>query len=86
VAKNAHEKNIDVVKEDHLAMEYETINKFDRMLGGLQDGNALRTKPSTIQNIESITGSAETFTIQTVRAEYPEKVQNGWETKTVTDR
>lgn len=64
--------------------EYETISKFDRALAGLQGGNNLQSKATTIQNIEPITGDAETFTVQTVRAEYKLKIQKGWEWLTET--
>jgi hypothetical protein len=45
-----------------------TISKFDRIRGGLQDV-ALFTKPSTIQNIETITGKSETFIVERCRFE-----------------
>lgn len=45
-----------------------TISKYDRQRAGLE-GVALFTKPSTIQNVEGITGRAETFVIRTCRAE-----------------
>ena len=63
---------------------YETISKFDRAFAGLQGGNNVGTKPTTIQYVEPITGSAETFTIQTVRAEYRVNIQKGWEAITET--
>jgi hypothetical protein len=44
------------------------ITKFDRIRGGLLDV-ALFTRPSTIQNIESITGKSETFIVQSCRFE-----------------
>jgi hypothetical protein len=44
------------------------IDKYDRLRGGLS-GVALFTKPSTIQNIETITGKSETFIVQTCRFE-----------------
>lgn len=43
-----------------------TISKYDRQRAGLE-GVAMFTKPSTIQNIEGITGRAETFVIRTCR-------------------
>lgn len=49
-------------------MNDQTISKFDRIRGGLQDV-ALWTRPSTIQNIETITGKSETFIVQTCRFE-----------------
>jgi hypothetical protein len=49
-------------------MSDNTISKYDRIRGGL-DGVALFTKPSTIRNIQSITGKAETFVVETARHE-----------------
>lgn len=43
-----------------------TIGKFDRIRGGLQ-GVALFTKPSTIKNVQNITGKSETFVVETAR-------------------
>lgn len=45
-----------------------SISKYDRIYSRLHDV-CLRTKPSTIQNIESITGRTETFIIETKRHE-----------------
>lgn len=45
-----------------------TIQKYDRIRGGLH-GVALFTKPSTIRNIQTITGRAETFVVETARHE-----------------
>ena len=45
-----------------------TISKYDRRRGGLKD-IAMFTKPSTIRNIENITGKAETFVVETCRYE-----------------
>ena len=45
-----------------------TIQKYDRIRGGMQ-GVALFTKPSTIRNIQTITGRAETFVVETSRHE-----------------
>lgn len=64
--------------------QYETISKFDRAFAGLQGGNNLPTKPTTIEYVEPITGDAETFIIQTIRAEYKISVQKGWERTTET--
>lgn len=64
--------------------QYETISKFDRQLGGLQGGNNLPTKATTIQNVEPITGEAETFVVQTIRAEYKVEIRKGWEVETQT--
>jgi hypothetical protein len=46
--------------------EFETVSKYDRIRGGLQ-GVALFTKPSTVKNVQTITGKAETFVIETCR-------------------
>lgn len=45
-----------------------TVSKYDRLRGGLE-GVALFVKPSTVQNIQNITGKAETFIVQTCRHE-----------------
>jgi len=45
-----------------------TIQKYDRIRGGLQ-GVALFTKPSTIRTVQTITGRAETFVVETARHE-----------------
>lgn len=44
----------------------QTIDKFDRTYGALHDVS-LRTKPSTIENVEPLTGRVETFVVQTFR-------------------
>jgi hypothetical protein len=49
--------------------QYETIDKFDRAVGGLLAGNNLHTKATTIEEIDKITGQAETFIVQTIRDE-----------------
>ena len=49
-------------------MTDQTITKFDRIRGGLLDV-ALFTRPSTIQNVETITGKSETFIVQSCRFE-----------------
>lgn len=46
----------------------QTISKYDRLRASLQD-RGLFTKPSTIQNIDSIIGRAETFVVRTGRDE-----------------
>jgi hypothetical protein len=53
-----------------MEQQYETISKFDRMNAGLQGGNNLQTKPTTIETVNNITGEAETFVIQTIRGEH----------------
>lgn len=45
-----------------------TVAKYDRIRGGLH-GVAMFTKPSTIKNVEVVTGRAETFIIETARHE-----------------
>lgn len=57
-------------------MQERTLSKFDRAVAGLQGGNNLPSKPTTIQHIEPNTGAMETFTVQTVRAEYETMVTN----------
>ena len=46
-----------------------TISKFDRAVACLLGGNGLKTKPTTIEHVEKITGQSETFILQTVRDE-----------------
>lgn len=43
-----------------------TIQKFDRVYAGLQ-GVALLTKPSTVKDVQFITGRSETYVVQTAR-------------------
>lgn len=50
-----------------MEQEYQ-VSKYDRIRGGLH-GVALFTKPSTIKNVQSITGESETFVIETARHE-----------------
>jgi hypothetical protein len=45
-----------------------TIQKYDRMYGGLIDVS-LSTKPSTVKVVQALTGRAETFIVQTLRHE-----------------
>lgn len=45
-----------------------SVSKYDRVRGGLE-GVALFTKPSTIKNVQIITGKTETFVIETARHE-----------------
>jgi hypothetical protein len=47
-------------------MSDNTVSKFDRIRGSL-DGIALFTKPTTVQNIETVTGKGETFIVETAR-------------------
>ena len=42
------------------------VKKYDRIRGGME-GVALFTKPSTIKNVQNITGESETFVIETCR-------------------
>lgn len=45
-----------------------TIGKFDRIVAGLQGGNNLQVKATTIEHV-AFTGEAETFVVQTIRNE-----------------
>jgi hypothetical protein len=54
--------------EEVARMEENTISKYDRIRGGMA-GIALFTKPSTIRNVEAITGRSETYLIETARHE-----------------
>lgn len=47
-------------------MEHEVVSKYDRLYGGIHD-IGLSTKPSTVKNVQTITGKTETFVIQTIR-------------------
>lgn len=47
-------------------MSDSTISKYDRLYGGLMDVS-LVTKPSTVKNVQTLTGKTETFVIQTAR-------------------
>lgn len=47
---------------------YETISPYDRLRGNLKDV-ATTTKPTTIQEIESITGRAVTYIVVTYRTD-----------------
>lgn len=66
-----------------MEQQYETVSKFDRAFAGLQGGNNLQTKPTTIETVNSITGAAETFIVQTVRGEERKIVTKGLTTETV---
>jgi hypothetical protein len=44
------------------------ISNYDRIRGGLE-GVALFTKPSTIRNVQILTGKTETFVVETARHE-----------------
>ena len=46
--------------------EEKTIKKYDRVRGDLE-GVAVFTKPSTVMNVQVMTGKAETFTVVTAR-------------------
>lgn len=48
--------------------ENNTISKYDRTYGSFHD-ISLSTKPSTIKNVQTLTGRSETFVIQTFRHE-----------------
>jgi hypothetical protein len=43
-----------------------TVSKYDRVRGGLE-GVAIFTKPSTVKNVQIITGKTETFVVETAR-------------------
>jgi hypothetical protein len=45
-----------------------TISKYDRLYANMHDV-ALLTKPSTIKNVQKITGRADTYVVQTARHE-----------------
>jgi hypothetical protein len=47
-------------------MEQESLSKYDRLYGGLHDVG-LTSKPSTIKNVQHLTGKSETFVVQTIR-------------------
>jgi hypothetical protein len=49
-------------------VETQTISKYDRTYGGLHD-ISLSTKPSTVKNVQTLTGKSETFVVQTLRHE-----------------
>jgi len=46
--------------------EVQTISKFDRIYGGLQDVS-LSVKASTVKYVQPITGKSESFIVQTLR-------------------
>lgn len=46
--------------------QQEGLSKYDRLYGGLHDVG-LCSKPSTIKNVQTITGKSETFVVQTIR-------------------
>src|SRR5579872_2257636 len=53
-------------------MDETTIKKYDRLRGGLKDlPGVIFTKPSTVRNIEQMTGKVEMFIVETCR--YDEK-------------
>lgn len=60
--------------------QYETISKFDRQVAGLKGGNNIETRPTTIETV-ALTGEAETFFVQTIRAEERRTVIEGLEEK-----
>jgi hypothetical protein len=45
-----------------------TVAKYDRVRGGLE-GVALFTKPSTVKNVQIMTGKTETLVVETARHE-----------------
>jgi hypothetical protein len=50
-------------------METNSVSKYDRLRGGLE-GVARFTKPSTIVNVEMLTGREETFVVERCRTEH----------------
>ena len=46
----------------------QTISKYDRLRGSLKD-IAIFTRPSTVKNVQNLTGKAETFVVETCRYE-----------------
>ncbi|SRR5579871_2124222 len=57
------------MEQQPFQQQYETISKFDRNVGGLLAGNSLHTKPTTVEEVNKLTGEAETFIVQTIRDE-----------------
>ena len=55
--------------------ELKTLSKFSRTVAGLQGGNNLSTKPTTLEHTSEI-GEQETYTVQTIRHEYKVMVTN----------
>lgn len=47
-------------------MDYETVSKYDRLYAGIIDVS-LHSKPSTVKNVQPVTGKTETFVVQTCR-------------------
>lgn len=47
-------------------MEHDALSKYDRLYGGLHDVG-LCSKPSTVKNVQHLTGKSETFVVQTIR-------------------
>ena len=56
------------------------------LFAGLQGGNNLAAKPTTIENVESITGESETFIVQTIRSEWTKTIIKGFEETKVVER
>jgi hypothetical protein len=54
--------------------QYATISKFDRQVAGLQGGNNLAAKATTIEHIDPMLGESETFIVQTVRDQQGDNV------------
>jgi hypothetical protein len=51
-----------------MTTEAQTTSKYDRAYGGMLDVT-LKTKPSTVKNVQALTGKSETFVVQTLRHE-----------------
>jgi hypothetical protein len=45
-----------------------TVSRYDRTRGSLE-GVAMFTRPSTVKNVETITGKASTYVVETARLE-----------------
>jgi hypothetical protein len=65
VSKNRLSK-IETAHKEAFTMQQESLSKYDRLYGGLHDVG-LSSKPSTVKNVQTITGKSETFVVQTIR-------------------
>jgi len=57
-------------------MDDNQVGKYDRLRAGLEN-IALFTKPSTIQNVEPLTGRAESFIVRTARLAETQELLKG---------
>lgn len=53
--------------------QYDSISKYDRLYGGSKLVG-LMTKPSTVKNVEAVTGRTETWIVQTARHEDGDRI------------